>query len=142
MSTIKEFLTAAKEAVGEDEVLEIPLDGVIYRAYRPTDGQFAFVMATTGRHASDEDQVAGQVNFFLSLFEKEDSDALARRLLDRTDPFGLDMMGEMITAMMEEWTGRPTQRSSASTRSPRTAGQKSTRRTPTPISSASPSTDS
>jgi len=139
---MREFMTAAKDAVGEDEVIEIPLDGVIYRAYQPTDGQFAFVMATTGKHASTQDQVAGQINFFLSLFEKEDADALAHRLLDRTDPFGIEMVTEIMEAMMEEWSGRPTKRSSGSSQSPRTTGRKSTPRTPRSISSDSPSTAS
>lgn len=137
---MKEFLTAAKEAVeGADEVLEVPIDGVIYKAYQPTDGQYAFVMATTGKHASTQDQIAGQVNFFLSLFEQEDADALARRLLDREDPFGLEEVTEIFTAMMEEWTGRPTQSSSGSSGSQRTTGRKSTPRTQKSISSASPS---
>jgi len=137
---MKEFLTAAKEVVeGEDEVLEVPIDGEIYRAYKPTDGQYAFVMATTGKHASTQDQIAGQVNFFLALFEQEDADTLARRLLDRNDPFGLETVTEIFAAMMEEWSGRPTKSSSASSQSPRTTGRKSTPRTPKSISSDSPS---
>lgn len=139
---MREFLTAAKESVGEDDVLDVPIDGVLYKAYRPTDGQFAFVMATTGKHSSTQDQIAGQVNFFLSMFEREDADALAQRLLDREDPFGIEMIGDIMNEMMEEWSGRPTKSASASSRSPKTTGRKSTQRTPRSISSDSPSTDS
>lgn len=139
---MREFITAVKEKAGEDEQIDVPIDGVIYTAYKPTDGQFAFVMATTGKHASSQDQIAGQINFFLSLFEKEDADALAHRLLDRTDPFGMDEVSEIMSEMLEDWTGRPTQQSSASSRSRKTAGPKSTPTTRKSISSTSPSTDS
>ena len=140
---MREFLTAAKEVVeGEDEALDVPIDGVIYRAYKPTDGQFAFVMATTGKHASTQDQIAGQINFFLSMFEQADADALAQRLLDRKDPFGMDAVGDILGAMLEDWSGRPTVPSSGSSQSPRTTGRKSTQRTPKSISSDSRSTAS
>jgi hypothetical protein len=139
---MREFLTAAKDSTGEDDVIEVPLDGVLYKAYKPTDGQFAFVMATTGKHSSTADQVAGQINFFLSMFEQEDADALAQRLLDRRDPFGVEEVTEIMSAMLEEWSGRPTKPSSGSSPSPRTTGRKSTQRTPKSLSSTSPSTDS
>src|SRR6187399_1152863 len=110
---MREFITAAAEAAGEDDdVIEVPLDGAVYRAYKPTDGQFAFVMATSGKFASDEEQAAGQINFFISLFEEEDQQILARRLLDRKDPFGMEMVGQIMEGLIEEWSGRPTRASS------------------------------
>ena len=137
---MKEFITAATEAAELDEdCIEVPLDGQIYKAYKPTDGQFAFVFATSGKFASTEEQAAGQINFFISLFDEDDQQVLGRRLLDRKDPFGMDMVGEILESLIEEWSGRPTQASSASSPSPKPTGQKSTPRTPKSISSGSPS---
>ena len=137
---MREFVTAVEEAFeGEpDEGNTLKLDGHVLHYYKPTDGQIAVYMASTGRHSSDSDRTAAIINFFIELFDKDSQAYLVERLLDRDDPFGLVQVEEMIEALTEEWSGRPTQRSSGSTPSRRTGGRKSTPRTPRSTSSDSP----
>jgi hypothetical protein len=137
---MREFVTAVEDAFeGEpDEGNQLKVDGHVLRYYRPTDGQVAVYMASTGRHASDSDRTAAIINFFIELFDKDSQTYLIERLLDRDDPFGLAQVEEMIEALTEEWSGRPTQPSSGSTPSRRTGGQRSTPRTRKSTSSDSP----
>lgn len=95
-------------------------------AYQPDEAQFAVLMATTGRGASDSDRVAGFVNFFVNILDTDGADYLTGRLLDRNDPFGIANVEEIMDFLTEEWTGNPTQGSSGSTPSPQSDGQNST----------------
>jgi PhoPQ-activated pathogenicity-related protein len=128
---MREFVTAVNEAYpAEQEVDEgntFILDGKELRYYAPAEGQYMVFMASTSRHASNNEQVAGVVNFFIGLFDDESQTYLTERLMDRKDPFGIDMINQILDAMVEEWTGRPTKSPTASSRSPKTGGRKSTR---------------
>lgn len=140
---MREFVTAAKKAHEEpDEGVTITLDGREMVYYQPTDGQLMMFMASSGRHTSTTDAVAGLVDFFMGLFDEPDQIYMSNRLMQRSDPFGHEMIEEMLEAMIEEWTGRPFKLRSDSAPSPTATGRKSTRRTPASTSSASRSTAS
>jgi hypothetical protein len=151
---MKQFLTAAKEAAGEtEEYLEFEVGRLNdkgetieiekCKAYKPSSGQIAMLMATTqARHLPEAEKVAGIINFFVEILDEESHSLIVSRLLNHRDPFGLDDVEEIIWWMMEEWSGNPTGSSSASTPSQTTAGPTSTPPTPTPTSSGSPFTAS
>lgn len=134
---MKEFTTAAK-APDEDDVIEVPIrrnpendppyvpDLYNLKAYRPSDGQLAMLMASMGRGANPVDSVAGPMNFFDTLLDDEGRHYVTERLFDRKDPFGPDVMEAIMEALIEEWGGRPTQPSSGSIPSQPTDGQNST----------------
>ena len=131
---MREFTTAANEvaaeAEGGDNGMTFKVDGVECKAYRPKDGQLAVLMATTGRHSSNEEQVAGLINFFVAVLDDESHSYIVSRLLDRRDSFGLEQVQDIMEWMVEEWSGRPTRSPSVSTSSPPSGGQKSTQPTP------------
>ena len=141
---MREFITAVEDAFDEepDEGTSIMLDGREMQFFKPTDGQIAMFMSSNGRHSSTGNRVAGIIDFFMGLFDDDDQTYLSDRLLDRTDPFGVKKIEEILESMLEEWSGRPTKSSSGSTRSRTSGGRKSTQRTPALISSGSPSTGS
>lgn len=130
---MREFVTAANEAV-ESEVensgMTFMVDGVECRAFRPKDGQLAVLMATTGRHSSSNEQVAGIINFFCAVLDDESQSYVISRLLDRKDSFGVEQVQDIMEWMIEEWSGRPTVSPSVSTPSPPSGGPKSTPSTP------------
>ena len=136
-------MTAVEDAYSpdRDQGQEVMLDGHLLRIFKPTDGQYMIYIAETGRHASSEQRVAAAVNFFMGLFEEADQAYLADRLLDRNDPFGMKKIEEIVGAVTEDWSGRPTEPSSGSASSRKTGGRRSTPRTPALTSSGSPSTD-
>src|SRR5690348_17141128 len=110
---MKEFTTAANEVLadnGEDErVWEFKVDGRECRAFKPKDGQLAVLMATTHSHASSAERVAGIINFFVAVLDDESHAYIVQKLLDRTDPFGLEEVTSIMNWLIEEWSGRPTQ---------------------------------
>ena len=128
-----EFTTAVKEAeereVEDGDVVEFKVDGYPCKAYRPTPSQFAFVVTATSRHTPLMQQIAGVINFIDSVMDEDGSSHLQARLLDRKDDFGIDEVRDILEWLIEQWSGRPTESSSGSTRSPRAGGQKSKRAT-------------
>lgn len=126
-----EFRLVERDA--EDEIIREK----ICRAYPPTDGQLAMMMAGLGRHSKTEDQIASVINFFVGVLDEESHQYIVDRLLDRNDPLGLAQVQEIIEYLTEEWSGRPTESPSVSTRSRQSGGQKSTRSTSKSTSSVS-----
>lgn len=111
---MREFTTAAKEAAKDqpDEYLPFEIDGVELRSYRPTDGQFALLMAAmAGDFAGGAEQAATLINFFLSVLDEEGRRYITHRLMDRSDSFGLENVTAILEWMTEEWSANPTKSS-------------------------------
>lgn len=101
-------------------------------AYPPDEGQFAVLLATTGRGVSASDRVAGMINFFVNILDDEGADYLIGRLLTptRKDPFGIEQVEEILERLTNAWTGNPTPEPSASQPSPSSDGPRSTAPSP------------
>lgn len=140
---MKEFATAARAVENEEAddryPYEFTLDGVLCRAREPKDGQVAVLMASTGRHSGTQDQIAGIINFFVSVLDADTHQFIVNKLLDPEDDFGLEAPEDnpeaasvqgIMEYLMEEWSGRPTKSSSASSASPKRGGRRSTQSTP------------
>lgn len=138
---MKEFTTAIAEAQETDEDRDegqvFKVDGVECRCFKPEDGQLAILMASVSRSQNWQTQVAGIINFFVEVLDDDSHQYIVSRLMDRDDPFGLDEVKDIMEWMVEDWTGRPIQPPSVSTRSQANGGRKSTQRTRKSTSSAS-----
>lgn len=129
---MKEFITAVEEVVTEDsgtpveeQYVAFKIDGRELRAYQPTDGQLAFMMAALGRGQTDDQRFAAIINIMLASLRDDDADYLESRLLTR-DPkkrIPMKQIEEIFAYLSEEWFARPTQSSSDSAGSPPTDGQ-------------------
>lgn len=140
---MKEFTTALRAVEDDPEApMEFKLDGQVVKAYRPTDGQIAVLMASLGRHTAQSTKVAGVVDFFVATLDDDSYDYVVNRLLSREDPLDLNQVQEVIEWLIEEWSGRPIQKSSGSTRSRATGGQRSRPRTTKSTSSNSDAANS
>lgn len=95
------------------------------RAFHPTDGQLAFMLAAMGRGQSDDQRFAAIVNIMLSSMRDADRDYLEGRLLTRNPKQRLPMkyVEAIFEYLTEEWFARPTQPSSDSGDSPPHDGQ-------------------
>ena len=123
---MKEFVTAVEQAEREeDEGIAFLIDGHECHAYMPTDGQIAMAIAGVGRHTNDMQKTAAAIDFFVGVLDEESEQYVVERMMSRNDPLGLDQVQEIIMWLIEEFTGRPTQSPSASTRSQRSGGQNS-----------------
>jgi hypothetical protein len=131
---MREFITAVEDAVDQEETEEpgliFAIDGQEMRAYKPTEGQFALLMVAMGRHASNMDQFAGIIDFFISVLDEPSEHYVISRMQTRDQIIPLEKIVEIMEWMIEEWGGRPFQKPSVSTSSRRNGGRKSTARTP------------
>lgn len=130
----REFNVAVRDREHEAQDLEYPyeitLDGRTCTYRKPEDGEYAVLLANIGRFRSVADKVGAAVDLFHDVYEPEDAHWLIERLMDPAEPeFDFSHVIGLLEVMVEEWTGRPTQRSSGSTpRRPKT-GSGSSRRT-------------
>jgi hypothetical protein len=128
---MKSFTTAIEEAVregegAEEEVFtEFEIDGRTLRAYPPTDGQLAFILASMGRGQTTDQRFAAIVNLMLESLRDADKDYLESRLLSRNPKtrIPIQMVEEIFVYLMEQWFARPTQPQSGSAPSPQSDGQ-------------------
>lgn len=136
---MREFITAIveQEEGDEERPVEFALDGRELRAYKPTESQFALLMVAMSRYASDREQAAGVIEFFLNLLDDSSREYIVNRMFSREDPLPIETMIDMTEFLVEEWGGRPFQRSSDSTPSRSNGGRKSTPRTQRSTSSRS-----
>lgn len=118
--------TAAKSGEGETfHSVTSKIDGREVTFLPPTESQLAMIfstdaLATTGR-------VSVLVNFFFSIIEDlRDVDHFKGRMFSRSDPFGAEVISEIVMSLVEEWTGNPTQPSLDSTPSQNGTGERST----------------
>jgi hypothetical protein len=126
---VRDFNTSGqgnKSAFDGAEPIEFKIDDDIFVAYPPTPGQAALFMAAQAKNRDIPDHVAGVIDFFDGLLDEESREVFNRRLLDRDDSLDFDIVSEIIEALFEEWSARPTQPSSASTSSRKSAGSRST----------------
>jgi hypothetical protein len=128
---MKEFVTAAKETLGEvDEESKITFmhDGREITFFEPSTGQQAIMLSMGGRNMD----VRAMGTFIQLFFEMADDDTaryLQGRLLDRNDTFdvtGDGGMFDLFEALTEEWSARPTRSQSDSPKPRRATGRAST----------------
>lgn len=129
---MKEFTTAFEEVAREDQgeapeeqYVEFKLDGRVMRAYPPTDGQLAFMLAALGRGQTSDQRFAAIINIMMESLRDEDRDYMEGRLLTR-DPkkrLPVKQVEAIFEHLAEEWFARPTQPQSDSAPSPQTDGQ-------------------
>jgi hypothetical protein len=126
---MREFVTAAKavedegDTFGHDTMMRI--DGREVWFLPATEGQMALLLSTDMLPSTD--RVSIGVNLFFNLLRDDrDSDYFRGRMFDRKDPFGAGALAEIVQALIEEWSGDPTQGSSDSTGSPPSTGESST----------------
>lgn len=139
--------SAEAYAVGEDEdVVDVPIEGIVYKARRPTTAQAALMVGKADLMVA--------YNLVEGLMGRQARDHIERMvwerkidLADLIDPDGTEQNpdGGLIPQIIQEFSaGRPTQPSSGSASSQTTGGRRSTGRSPGKgsIPSTSPSTDS
>ena len=135
--TLKEFISAVEDAAAEEEreakiaalvaegkprdeaeaevdgeePIEFKIDDRVLKAYPPTPGQLAFMLAALGRGQTSDQRFAAIINIMLESLRESDRDYLESRLLTR-DPkkrLPIEKIEEIFEYLSEEWFARPTQ---------------------------------
>lgn len=139
---MREFLTSA-EAAGDDgddfgKDVEIKIDDRVVKIMPVNEGALAMLLASDA--APLHQKISANLNFFFSILrDGRDVDYFKSRLYDRVDSFGTDTVVDIVEAVLEEWSGDPTQSSSDSTGSPDSTGATSTESAPRKASTRSSS---
>lgn len=134
---MKSFSTAAKAAAHEKDLpIQPPItfehDERKVTVNAPTGPQLALFLAAFGDTFGPSSQeqngtrVVDTINFFTSRFNREDAAYFKRRLTNAEDPFDFEDMTEILTWLIEEWSGRPTTSPSESAPLPTPTGNGST----------------
>jgi len=101
----------AEDEVDDESYVEFKIDDRVMRAYQPTEGQLAFMLAALGRGQTQDSRFAAILNIMFESLRGDDKDYLENRLLSRDPKKRLPM--KQIEAIFEyitsEWFARPTQ---------------------------------
>lgn len=103
----------------------------IMTANAPTAEQLAITLAHgASEFASHADEMASALGLFKDVLDPKDYHILVRRLRDPKDEVDLAMLADIIEWLVEQWQDFPTQQPSASSRSAKPTGPRSTGRSP------------
>lgn len=121
------FISATETEIVEIDGQEVerPKERTIVAQY-PGDGSISLFLAAMGADAEEVDVLATLFSLLENMFNTSDYRFL--RKLIRTEELEYENLMELIADAMEGWMAFPTQRASASTRSPQQTGTRSTGR--------------
>lgn len=102
-----------------------------FTAHAPTAEQLAMALATGGHEfATIADEMSAALELFRAVLPPAQYQALTRRLRDPNDEVDIKMLADIVSWLVEQWQGFPTQPQSGSARSSKSIGQRSTGRSP------------
>jgi len=132
---MKSFDTSARQAsagVANDAPIEFELDGVVLVAEAPTAGQL--VLFLTANRRGGLDSIESMFELLATVIDDEAVDLLKDKLSDGME---ITVITDIIAYLVEEWSARPTQPSSAATPSRKSTGKRSTAKPRSRVASAS-----
>lgn len=101
----------AESIVDDDPYTDFMLDGRQMRAYQPTSGQLAFMMASMGRGQTSDQRFSAILNIMFECLRDDDKDHLESRMLTRDKKKRLDLvvLERIFEGLAKEWFARPIQ---------------------------------
>lgn len=103
----------------------------VLTANAPTAEQLAITLAHgASEFATHADEMSSALGLFKDVLSPNDYHTLVRRLRDPKDEVDIAMLSEIIEWLVEQWQDFPTQQPSASSRSAKPTGPRSTGRSP------------
>lgn len=127
---MREFTTSVKNANDEESLIGGPV------TFKIDDREVVFLPATSAQMAmlimnfelgTGSSMTAASINCFFDWMESDDDRRhFSRRLFSRKDEFDEEKVYEILFALVEEWSGNPTEPSPTSSSSPPTGGEPST----------------
>lgn len=125
---IKNFDTAARRgavAVNNPVDITFQIDGEELTAHPPTTGQIALFMTRSAQGGMGT--ITALFDLLSAVLDDDDIDLVESKLAEGVD---IGLLTDIVSYLIEEWSARPTQPSSASSASRRTTGKRSTAKRP------------
>lgn len=126
---IKQFGDAARKGRDdgiEDDPLEVMILDREVTLHSPGSGSLAYLAMSIAGAGNDLVQLGQVINFIMSIFEDEDARYVRGLLLDKNSGFDAEDIMDLAIYIVEEWSSRPTNPSTGSSRSPRSTGARTT----------------
>lgn len=114
----------------DEDVVEVPINGDIYFAFRPSNNQIAVVIASSDKGPAAA--LAGIERFLESCLEPEAWGILQRAV--RADQIDFSVLTDLMQGIIKEFGENPTSSSTDSSSSPANGGRVSTANSPRPAS--------
>lgn len=129
---MKEFIKATTseqdQKAAESEVITFMHWGREVRFYEPSDGQQLMMISMGGRNMS-KDAASKFVQLVVALGDRDTQEYLNDLMFDRNSGFGLKVDGGLFDiweTIVEEWSGKDSEKPSGSAKSRSAAGRSST----------------
>jgi hypothetical protein len=101
----------AEAEVDAKDFTPFKIDGHELHAFKPTEGQLIFMLASLGRGQTKDQRFAAIINVMLASLRSDDKDWLETRLLE-SDPKQMihpKVIEQVFEYLTEEWFANPTQ---------------------------------
>lgn len=126
---VKQFGDAARkgsdEGLDDDPITVKFLDREV-TVHSPGSGALAYLAMAVAGAGNDMVQLGQAINFIMSIFEPEDQRYVRGLLLDRQSGFDAEDLMEFAMYAVEEWSSRPTNPSTGSSRPRQATGARTT----------------
>jgi hypothetical protein len=137
---VKDFVTAVvAEDEADDGAISFKHNGTEVTFFKPSEGQEIMLLAMGGR-GMNQSAVANFIHLFFELMDEDTQLYFRDLLMDRKSGFGVYSEGgifDIWEGLMEEWSGKDSEKPSDLPPSRRTTGRKSTATTPVKASTSS-----
>ena len=114
------------DAFDDAEPIEFTVDDSTWTAKVPTSGALALLYSAQAANRDTADAIAAMIDFLAGLLNDEDRGEYRERLFDPDDDFDFEVVTEIVTGLIEEWSDRPTRSSGGSTPTRKRTGGRST----------------
>ena len=87
----------------EPESAAFRLDGKVYYAYKPSDGQWTMLLSSLDPHATVGQRANAVLSFIQACVDEPTWMLLHHRLTDRADKFDVNVLADVVTALINRW---------------------------------------
>lgn len=101
-----EFKTSADAK--KAKAIKFKVDDDTFTAYPPKDSAVAFLVAS-GSGKDSSEQMYEVLNFFRQILDEPSQEKFFDRLRDKNDTLSLSDAMDILTALLSEFSGRPTE---------------------------------
>lgn len=122
--SFKSAAYASSDVVTNPVEVEFDIDGVDLVASPPSSGQVALFIADQADTTNQARKINGMLEFLETVLREEDWEFIHDGM--KSGQFDIDLLGDIVDMLAEEWTGNPTSSAPASSSRQRSTGKQST----------------
>jgi hypothetical protein len=99
----EEELAARARERPEADVVSFTIDGQELVATRPSDGAWTLILSAYSNAADLADRTQAIMQFVYASLDEMSRFYVSKRLMDNNDEFGVNVLADVVTALIEQW---------------------------------------